>query len=185
MPPKIGVTAAGTVPTTGWTNPQLGAWFYISPPADGIQDLDFSADEPTGIVLRVFTPIAAALVIDRDPNDYWGKGKPLLGVRIHAHTNAIEAKFDGDKTIEADYLTLSARGGEVPWPSSGTRNLSGGDQRALAGKRIEPTASLSELLGKTLRVYRTGDLLSTDYLPDRANVELDPRNSRIVDVWFG
>jgi hypothetical protein len=43
----------------------------------------------------------------------------------------------------------------------------------------------SALLGKSLRVYRTGDMLTLDYRPDGANIELNPADRRIVRVWFG
>lgn len=40
------------------------------------------------------------------------------------------------------------------------------------------------LVGRTLRVYRTGDPLTRDYREDRANIELGP-NGGIVSVWIG
>lgn len=42
-----------------------------------------------------------------------------------------------------------------------------------------------ELLGKSVRVYKTGDGLTTDYVPDRCNLELHPETLRVVRVWLG
>ena len=185
-PPKVAVTAAGVVPTTGWTGPELAPWISLTPPADGIQDFDFYAQEPTGITLRVDTPIAAGLIIDRDPDNYWGRGQPLVGVRIHSKGDSIEAKFDGKKIVDAHQVTLSARGGnEVPWPFPGSPRMFGGEEPFPSVAGAQNGASLGELLGKTLRLYRTGDLLTGDFLTDRANIELDPATSRIVDIRFG
>ena len=35
-PPKLSVTAYGTVPTAGWSKSELPPYVYIMPPADGI-----------------------------------------------------------------------------------------------------------------------------------------------------
>lgn len=112
-PPKIGVTANGTVPSTGWTDPELGPWYYLLPPADGIQDFDFYATEPTGIVIPVKMPIAAYLIIDRQPDNYWGPGKPLVGVRIHSQSNSVEARFGAAGQLELHSLKA---GDEDPFP---------------------------------------------------------------------
>lgn len=104
-PPQIIVYAEGLVPTSGWKNPSLGAWKYISTPEDGIQDFDFVAEEPTGLVLQVVSPIAAQLTASIDPTNYWGNGRPLNGIRIHARNGPKEA------VPEADLLN-----DWVPWP---------------------------------------------------------------------
>jgi hypothetical protein len=111
-PPQIIVLAFGRTSSTGWTNPTLGAWYYIDAPKDGIQDFDFTADAPTGISLPVLTPIGADAVITRDPANYWGKGKPLVGVRIHSRTNAIEEKLEGGSPL----FDPMAEGLPLPWP---------------------------------------------------------------------
>ena len=43
---------------------------------------------------------------------------------------------------------------------------------------------IADLVGKTLRVYHSGDPLTRDFRQDRANVELGP-DDRIVRVWIG
>ncbi|WP_157785817.1 hypothetical protein, partial [Bradyrhizobium liaoningense] len=62
-PPQIVVSASGRTSSTGWTNPKLGAWYYFDVPKDGIQDFDFTADEPAGISLPVLAPVSADAAI--------------------------------------------------------------------------------------------------------------------------
>jgi hypothetical protein len=178
-PPSLFVRADGTVPTTGWTNPHLGAWFYIAPPEDRIQDFDFYADEPSGLVLTVLTPISASHLINRDPAHYWGNDDALRGIRVHSKTNALEAllgEAGGDLLALGGELTWSpqalAGGGDTPFPLKEAR-------------RLIPGSCLDELIGKKVRVYRTGDAITRDLILDRLNLELDPGTLRVVDVWFG
>ncbi|MFT4275733.1 MAG: hypothetical protein QM576_05175 [Rhodopseudomonas sp.] len=165
-PPQIHIVTHGTVPTSGWKHPRLSPWFYIQPPADGIQDFDFVADAPTGIVLEVITTIVAEAVIPRDPADYWGPGKALRGVRIHARSNTKEASLD---TSENAKQAVALSGGDhIPWPW---------------WLPTEPGAC--DLIGKVLRVYHTGDMLDRSYRTDRGNIELDPTTERVVRIWCG
>jgi hypothetical protein len=116
-PPQVGVAAAGKVPTSGWTHPALEAWLYIVAPADGIQDFDFVAQPPIGISLPMVSPIAVHAVITRNPQDYWGEGKPLKGVRIHARENSVEAPVDAKEARELTAPLTAAMGDNpVPWP---------------------------------------------------------------------
>src|SRR4051812_655712 len=80
-PQTILITADGRANSSGWKNPSLAPWFYVVPPDDGIQDMDFIAEEPSGIALTVMTPIATSEVLSVDPSNYWGEGRPLNGVR--------------------------------------------------------------------------------------------------------
>ena len=186
--PQIGVSAIGTVPSSGWRNPQLAAWFYIRPPEDGIQDFDFVAEEPDGITLPVVLPVSATLTIGRDRENYWGQNQPLNGVRIHSKSNSVEAEFAGDGSIDPLFVARTLSGGDaVPWPWA--HRPSGGDSVFPMDFDLASggggTPDFSALLGKSLRVYRTGDMLTLDYRPDRANIELNPADRRIVRVWFG
>jgi hypothetical protein len=106
-PPWLVIHATGRAATTGWSNGQLSKHIYITPPADGIQDIEFNAQmPPPGTpVLNVLTPISAhAEFPDIDVANYWGKGAPLKGVRVHAVSN--------EKTVEVlsrkDALAVSA-----------------------------------------------------------------------------
>ena len=159
----IGITASGHAASTGWTNPQLGAWFYIAPPADGIQDFDFYADEPSGVVLPVPTSVSASLIVSRDRRHYWGYERPLRGVRIHSQTGAREASFEEGAALQVSLISdVSQEGGDLPM-----------------------STSISSLIGTTLRVYKTGDAVTDEYLPDRTNIELDPTTRRIVRIRAG
>ncbi|MBR1216755.1 hypothetical protein JQ557_02040 [Bradyrhizobium sp. U87765 SZCCT0131] len=44
---------------------------------------------------------------------------------------------------------------------------------------------IADLIGHTVRVYRTGDPIPKDYRRDRVNFETDPGSHRIVRYWFG
>jgi hypothetical protein len=180
-PPLIGVTAAGQVPTTGWTEPQLTPWFYIAPPADGIQDFDFQAEPPSGLILPVTTPIAASTVLNRDPANYWGEGLPLRGVRIHGKLDLVIAQLvDGRDAVEVH--NTAGDNPVVPWPWLTAHPALAGDEDPFP---LSEKLDNDNLLGKTLRVYRTGDPLSDDFDPERANIELSPETEQIVSVWIG
>lgn len=43
---------------------------------------------------------------------------------------------------------------------------------------------IRELLGRTVRVYTTGDAITQDFRPERVNIEMST-NREIVDIWFG
>ena len=49
---------------------------------------------------------------------------------------------------------------------------------------IEPALTVDDMIGKSLRVYRTGDPVTLDYREDRLNIELDS-DDRIVKVSIG
>ncbi|WP_349359789.1 I78 family peptidase inhibitor [Stappia sp.] len=54
----------------------------------------------------------------------------------------------------------------------------------LAGAIAAATNTVADLVGRPLRVYTTGDLLTDDYVPDRVNIEQDATGV-IVKIWFG
>jgi hypothetical protein len=101
-PPAMTVDATGMVNSGGWSQPELGVWMYIVPPADGILSMDFMATPPSPgtIVTMGFTEVHAQLLM---PVPSWVKG-----VRVHGATNSVEQMLDG---------TLPMIGGDfVPWP---------------------------------------------------------------------
>ena len=76
------VGAVGTVSSTGWSSARLSRYFYIDPPADGIQEFDFVADPPAGIAGDAMMPVAAV---------YAGYAEDWVkGVRVYAATNQQE-----------------------------------------------------------------------------------------------
>lgn len=56
---------------------------------------------------------------------------------------------------------------------------------ARVSTRLDSSTSQSELVGKRIRVYRYGDLITKDHRPDRVNIVLDAQSALVVDVWFG
>lgn len=95
-PPSLLILARGRTTSSGWRDPQLVQHIYITPPADGVLDLDFIAQAPNpgGIVLPVLSSIAAETQIDDiDVANYWGKGLPLTGIRVISVSNEKTAVF--------------------------------------------------------------------------------------------
>ena len=86
LPPDLLVSAAGITRSTGYSNPRLIARTYVTPPADGVLELDFVADPPTGIVLYVQCPVEANVMVPDLPD--W-----VRGVRIVAETNVVDQMF--------------------------------------------------------------------------------------------
>lgn len=181
-PPKIHLVATGQVPTSGWRNAALNPWFYIAPPKDGVQDFDFTADEPVGIVSQVVVPVTAEVLIDRDPATYWGPDAPLLGVRIHARMNAGDATF-ADGGGAGDAKVLSDRW--VPWPLALADLGDGLPDLFPSRPAASPADAVSTLIGKELRVYHPGDPLTLDWRSNRVNIQVTPDTRRILSVSFG
>lgn len=55
---------------------------------------------------------------------------------------------------------------------------------AQAADPAVPELTAADMIGKTLRVYHTGDAVTMDYSEDRLNIELGP-DERIVRVSVG
>ena len=85
-PPNALVKAKGNARSSGYTNPRLEAVIYVTPPADGIQDLQFMVDAPTGVDKPVITPLETP-IFRIAPIPKWFKG-----VRVISETNKIEKK---------------------------------------------------------------------------------------------
>ena len=92
-PPQLAITAFGQVNSGGWKNGALQPRIYIQPPQDGIQDLDFVAEPPSGPATQVISPITAHYVMISIPS--W-----LKGVRVHSSTNNVESKLSGASSLE-------------------------------------------------------------------------------------
>lgn len=172
-PPSLLIAAAGRVNSSGWKNASLAPWFYVRPPEDGIQDFDFIAEEPNGITLAVMTPVSVSEVIAIDPANYWGNGRPLRGVRIHAQTNALDAHIDENTSAH----NLLAVGGDDAWPWLLPFNQT--KKSDILGLPV------SDLLARSLRVYTEGDSLTFDYKPDRLNIELAKGTGLTQRFWLG
>jgi len=44
---------------------------------------------------------------------------------------------------------------------------------------------IRELLGRIVRCYFEGDVLTQDYIPDRVNIKRSRVNNTIMEIWFG
>jgi hypothetical protein len=86
-PPQLAITAIGSVPTTGYSNPHLIPYHYFVPPADGIYDFDFVATSPSGHAGNLILPVVGTFVMEMVP-------AALKGVRVHASTNMKEALLE-------------------------------------------------------------------------------------------
>lgn len=75
------ISALGTVPTSGWSGVALSPVYYVKPPEDGILDIDFVADPPSGHVLPIDLPVSATIL---EPAPDW-----LKGIRIRAAKNEV------------------------------------------------------------------------------------------------
>lgn len=104
FPPKLRITASGTVPTSGWSNPKLDPYIYIQAPPDGIYDFNFVADPPEGVATQVISPIEAAFIMENLTSD-------VKGVRVHASQNSKTALLDdsGQPDRQPNRFTLSDR----------------------------------------------------------------------------
>lgn len=97
-PPTLSITASGDVSSSGWKAGKLVKSAIAYPggqPTDGIQDYDFVATPPTGIVLPKVTPITAKPTNWKNP-PHW-----LKGVRVHATKKPpVEAKFGSGTPVQ-------------------------------------------------------------------------------------
>ncbi|WP_404789131.1 hypothetical protein [Altericista sp. CCNU0014] len=91
FPAKLKISASGTVPTGGWSHPQLVPFTYIQAPPDGIYDFDFVAEPPDGSATQAITPIAAEFLWENLPQG-------LKGIRIHASANSKVAFFSSENS---------------------------------------------------------------------------------------
>src|SRR5262245_41492180 len=89
LPPFVQVKAFGTTRTGGWTNPRLVQIIHVAPPEDGIIELNFVADEPSGGSTAAITPIAS------EELDLGLVPDTAKGVRVIAETNSIGELFSG------------------------------------------------------------------------------------------
>ena len=111
-PTSLIICVIGSATTSGWSRVELGAWVYITPPADGIYDFDLMAAPPTGIALDVITPVAVATAFPKPPVG-------LKGVRIHASANKIEALIGDTSRLEFPDAGVKLLGGEYwPWKTA-------------------------------------------------------------------
>jgi hypothetical protein len=96
--------------------------------------------------------------------------------------NAYEITEKGEFLLENGFV---GRLGFNPCPAA----VAGLDATVNIGQMIGTLTSsnpttIKELVGHPLRMYKTGDPLTDDWRPDRANIETNDKGV-IVQVWFG
>jgi len=107
-PKTLVIHVMGSASSTGWTQVELGAWVYITPPADGIYDFDLIGKPPFGMALQVITPVATSTTFPDPPENF-------KGVRIHATSNNLESIIDNKPPIDFPDAGIITSG-IFPWP---------------------------------------------------------------------
>lgn len=92
QPVQYSITAHGLVGSGGWTNPRLEPRYYINFPQDGLQDLDFVADPPSGLSIQPVLPIVAN-TIWQDPPTF------VKGIRVHSANGYVESYFESASSL--------------------------------------------------------------------------------------
>lgn len=95
FPPRLLITASGTVPTSGWSERgELIEFIYIIPPADGFYEFDFVGEPPSPAlnVTQGLRPIIATFVMNLIPND-------LKGVKVYASNNSKKEEYDNSSVL--------------------------------------------------------------------------------------
>ncbi|MBE7369880.1 hypothetical protein [Ramlibacter pallidus] len=108
LPPGLLVTATAHVTQVGWSNIQLVPRIYITPPADGIWDMDLVGELPD-IIVMMYRPAdipARPLHIPNVPR--W-----VQGVRVHASLNSMTS---GER--DAEFEEAVANWVPFPWEKS-------------------------------------------------------------------
>lgn len=147
QPPGVFIRALGEVPTTGWTNPALVPRQYVKPPSDGIQEFDFFAAPPDGIVLQVISQIEGEGTMHPLPD--WAEG-----IRVVAATNELEYPFPAFETLfdgkEKDLETDDDEALRV--------TTSQGDEATPLLPEDWPDVPLATTEGKSCRTYKLGSV---------------------------
>jgi hypothetical protein len=90
-PQTLVIDARGVATTQGWKEPKLTP-SYTKFPADGIQEFDFVAVPPDGMVKPVLYPVTAQSLPWNDPPAH------LRAVRVYAESNEITVRIEDAKT---------------------------------------------------------------------------------------
>jgi hypothetical protein len=81
QPPLLVVTAQGEIPPKGYQEPQLSRRHSTQPPADGMQEYDFTAITPDGVEKKISKkPEATDKWADYTHDAPWLKGVRIYGV---------------------------------------------------------------------------------------------------------
>jgi len=95
FPPRLLITASGTVPTGGWSERgELIQHIYIVPPIDGYYGFDFVAEPPMPdvIVTQQVNPVVATFVLNSISDD-------LKGIKVYASSNSKEQDYNDSPVL--------------------------------------------------------------------------------------
>ena len=196
LPPILVMEAEGRVPTLGWTNARLSPAVYIVPPEDGIWDFTLLAQTPDESGFGRPSKLRANIALEMPR---WCKG-----VRVHSATNSVEVDLLGASETRATPAPVNwvpypwGKRGLVPaavvddpdsWPWSvpvhvlkELESLPEFPDGDVGGSLSD---SISSLVGRTVRVFHEGDIITMDYRRDRLNIELVAGSQRVKRVLFG
>ena len=96
--------------------------------------------------------------------------------------NAYEITEKGESLLENGFF---GRRGFNPCPTVAALNADVNVGQLIGMLTSRNPTTIKELVGRSLRVYKTGDPLTMDWRPERVNIETNPDNGVIVQVWFG
>jgi len=204
IPQLLVVSARGRVPSTGWTRSLLVPSWYASTPDDGFWEFDFCASAPTGTAYEsgVLTPISADITL---PVPKWCRA-----VRVRASSNAIEYLLFVTEAQRNEAAALGDSFIPVPWQAIGSQDDVASGKYCCEGMAFDfalnpasveraqariglavpeaPTGldrPLTTLVGTQVRVFREGDPITLDYVPERFNIEQSFVGNITRRVFFG
>ncbi|MBD2028131.1 hypothetical protein [Leptolyngbya sp. FACHB-711] len=102
FPPKLLITASGTVPTGGWSEKgELIEYIYITPPVDGYYEFDFVGESPSPdvIVTQGLKPIVATFVLNSIPED-------LKGIKVYASCSSKKEAYNDSPTLALEIIRV-------------------------------------------------------------------------------
>ncbi|WP_406609466.1 hypothetical protein [Agarivorans sp. JK6] len=95
--------------------------------------------------------------------------------------NAYEITEEGWIKLNTGFLGSL---GFVLYSDYGTKNVETNLAEMISTLNGYSPKSIRELIGHPLRLYKTGDVITKDWKPERVNVETDDKMI-IANVWFG
>lgn len=121
-PPQLAVSVTGLSTTSGWKNVELVPLEKTLSP-DGILDLDFVGEPPSGKTMQVLTPVAASVVWTQDVDRLVGvkvysRSGDVTRLRVELAKNFTELATTLAVGEEGDGPTTKARGEEMPFPKT-------------------------------------------------------------------
>jgi hypothetical protein len=107
-------------------------------------------------------------------------------VRVHASLNVIEERAFG---VDAELLSRTGPNGDPDsWPwlvAPDTLSVNREMLSALVEKSGGADPTVSELVGRPVRMFHEGDAITKDHIPDRVNIVLKDGTRIIHTVYFG